>query len=194
MMGQQRQPDGLSLRQSPVSICRSPVREPLTVPMRTAYSVMVLVCVMACVGLALTILVFYPGYLTRDATFVRGYVENWYLGDWQSPLMTIVWRLIDPISPGTGSIFLLMATLYWLGFAMAALAVARRSGGLAIAVLLLALAPPAFMLLAMIWRDILFGTAWLLAAAIIYFATDRTRPLGWAMRALALALVGFGVL
>jgi hypothetical protein len=162
--------------------------------MRTAYSVMVLVCVMACVGLALTILVFYPGYLTRDATFVRGYVENWYLGDWQSPLMTIVWRLIDPISPGTGSIFLLMATLYWLGFAMAALAVARRSGGLAIAVLLLALAPPAFMLLAMIWRDILFGTAWLLAAAIIYFVTDRSGLSYWAVRALALVLVGFGIL
>jgi len=162
--------------------------------MGAAHGTIVLVCVMAGVGLALTILVFYPGYLTRDATFVRGYVENWYLGDWQSPLMTIVWRLIDPISPGTGSIFLLMATLYWLGFAMAALAVARRSGGLAIAVLLLALVPPAFMLLAMIWRDILFGAAWLLAAAIIYFVTDRSGSSYWAVRGLALVLVGFGIL
>jgi len=164
------------------------------VPMGAAHGTIVLVCVMAGVGLALTILVFYPGYLTRDATFVRGYVENWYLGDWQSPLMTIVWRLIDPISPGTGSIFLLMATLYWLGFAMAALAVARRSGGLAIAVLLLALVPPAFMLLAMIWRDILFGAAWLLAAAIIYFVADRSGSSYWAVRGLALVLVGFGIL
>ena len=162
--------------------------------MNTAHGAMVLVCVMACAGLVLTILVFYPGYLTRDATYIRGYLQTWYLGDWQSPLMTIVWWLIDPISPGTGSIFLLTATLYWLGFAIAALAVARLSGGLAIAAVLLALAPPAFMFLAMIWRDILFGVVWLLAAAIIYFATDRTRPLGWAMRALALALVGFGVL
>jgi hypothetical protein len=76
------------------------------------------------------------------------------LGDWQSPLMTIVWRLIDPISPGSGSVFLLVATLYWLGFAITALAVAGRSAGLAIALLLLALAPPAFMFLAMIWRDV----------------------------------------
>jgi hypothetical protein len=37
-------------------------------------------------------------YLTRDATYIRGYVQTWYLGDWQSPLMTIVWWLIDPIS------------------------------------------------------------------------------------------------
>jgi hypothetical protein len=161
---------------------------------------------MACAGLALTILAFFPGYLTRDAAFVYGYVQTWHLGDWQSPLMTIVWWLIDPVSPGTGSIFLLVAASYWLGFAISALAVARLSAGLAMAVLLLALAPPAFMLLAMIWRDILFATAWLLAAGIIYFATDRSRPPSLpspacgrgsgrgAVRGLALVLIGFGVL
>jgi hypothetical protein len=163
-------------------------------PQYPAFVVMAPVFMMACAAFALTILFFFPGYLTRDASFVHSYAQEWYLGDWQSPLMTILWRLIDPISPGSGSIFLLIATLYWLSFAIIAGAVARRSAGRAVVVLLLALAPPAFMLLAMIWRDILFGVVWLLAAAIIYFATDRTRPLGWAMRALALALVGFGVL
>jgi hypothetical protein len=91
------------------------------------------VCITACAGVALTILVFYPGYLTRDAAYVYGYVQSWYLGDWQSPLMTMLWWLVDPISPGSGSMFLLAATLYWLGFAIAALAVARRSAALAIA-------------------------------------------------------------
>src|SRR5260370_14673160 len=108
--------------------------------------------------------------------------------------MTIVWWLIDPGSPDTGTMFLLVAGLYWLSFAIAALAVARRSVGPAITVVLLALAPPAFMLLAMIWRDILFGAAWLLAAAIIYFVTDRWQRPHWTARALALVLVGFGVL
>lgn len=90
--------------------------------------------------------------------------------------------------------FLLIATLYWLGFAICALAVARRSGRLALAVLLLALAPPAFMLLPMIWRDILFATVWLLAAAIIYFTADRSSAWRWPVQALALVLVGFGIL
>jgi hypothetical protein len=187
----ERPPDSPS---RPVTILRSRARQPSIVAIGKAYSIAVLVCLMACAGLALTVLVFYPGYLTRDATYVYGYVQAWYLGDWQSPLMTIIWRLIDPISPGSGSMFLLIATLYWLGFAVIALAVARISGGLAIAALLLALAPPAFMLLAMIWRDILFGTVWLLAPAIIYFGTDRFRPPPWTVRGLALALVGFGVL
>lgn len=155
---------------------------------------MVLAGVMACAGWTLTILVFYPGYLTRDASFVLNYVQTWHLGDWQSPLMTIVWWLIDPVAPGTGSVFLLIATLYWLGFAITASAVARFSGTLAVAAVWLALAPPAFMLLAMIWRDTLFGTAWLLAAAITYVFTDRSRPPHWTVRGVALLLVGFGVL
>jgi hypothetical protein len=50
------------------------------------------------------------------------------------------------------------------------------------------------MMLAMIWRDILFGTAWLLAAAAVYLASDADRRARWIVSALALALVGFGIL
>src|SRR5262249_38892766 len=97
----ERHLDDLSLHQSPAGISQSPARQPLSVTIATPDGATVLVCVMACAGLALTIVAFYPGYLTRDATFIRGYVQTWYLGDWQSPLMTIVWWLIDPIAPGT---------------------------------------------------------------------------------------------
>jgi hypothetical protein len=218
----ERHPEDLSTDKSPATISQAPVRQPLNIATAAAHHrAVVLVGMMACAGLALSILTFFPGYLTRDATFVRGYVQTWYLGDWQSPLMTIVWWLIDPLSPGTGSIFLLAAVLYWLGFAITASAVARLSTGLAMAVLSLALAPPAFMLLAMIWRDILFATAWLLAAALIYFAMDRSWPASLSsparlpdppphagegreaggggsgrgvVRGLALVLIGFGVL
>jgi hypothetical protein len=179
---------------SPVPIFQSQAEQPLTVATDTAYGAMMLVCAMASAGFVFTLLVAYPGYLTADGTYVYGYVQSGFLGDWQSPLMTIVWWFIDPISPGSGSMFLLIAMLYWAGFAILALAVARRSAGLAIPIPLLAFAPPAFMLLAMIWRDIFFGTVWLLAATIIYFVADRSQPLRWMMQGLALVLVGFGVL
>jgi hypothetical protein len=145
-------------------------------------------------GFGLTILLLYPGYLTNDATYVHGYIREWHLGDWQSPLMTMVWWLIDPIAPGPGSMFLLVVVSYWLGFGLIALTVARRSAALALAVPLLALTPPAFILLSMIWRDILFSAVWLLAAAIVYAAADRTGPLRRTAQVLALCLVAFGVL
>src|SRR6266550_2543289 len=78
-------------------------------------------------GFALTVLVFYPGYLTNDATFVYGFIKDWRFGDWQSPVMSMLWWLIDPIAPGPGSMFLLIGSLYWLGFALVALKAARRS-------------------------------------------------------------------
>ncbi len=153
-----------------------------------------LVAAMACVGIAVTILVFYPGYLTEDATYIYGYVQQRYLGDWQSPVMTIVWSLIDPISPGSGSMFLLNAVLYWSAFGAIALAVARVSAPLALAVLLLAFVPPAFMLLVMIWRDVLFAVVWLFAAAITYLVADRAPPWRSAVQGFALALIALGVL
>jgi hypothetical protein len=63
-------------------------------PQYPAFVVMAPVFMMACAAFALTILFFFPGYLTRDASFVHSYAQEWYLGDWQSPLMTILWRLI----------------------------------------------------------------------------------------------------
>ncbi|MEA2906442.1 MAG: hypothetical protein QOI12_3829 [Alphaproteobacteria bacterium] len=149
---------------------------------------------LAAIGFAFTIAAFYPGYMTNDAGYVYGFIKDWRFGDWQSPVMSMLWWLVDPIAPGSGSMFLLMATLYWAGFSLVALTVARRSVWLGMVVPLLALSPPAFMLLAMIWRDILFGVAWLLAVAIVYAGTDRRTAVRLAAQALAFVLLGFGIL
>jgi hypothetical protein len=153
-----------------------------------------LIAAMVAAGFALTVIVFYPGYLTNDASYVYQYMQEWRFGDWQSPLMSMLWWVIDPIAPGTGSMFLLTATLYWLAFAVIAVTVARRSPARGMLVPLLALLPPAFMLLGMIWRDVLFAVAWLLAAAIAYANAGAARPWRLAAAALALGLIGFGIL
>jgi hypothetical protein len=160
----------------------------------TSAAAKMLICVLAAAGFWLSVLTLYPGYMTNDATFVYGFMKEWRFGDWQSPLMSMLWALIDPIAPGPGSMFLLTAALYWLGFAVVGLAAARRSKAIGIATPLLGLVPPAFMMLAMIWRDMLFGTAWLLAAAAAYLAADADRRVRWLVAVLALALVGFGIL
>ncbi|MGA7525777.1 MAG: hypothetical protein WBW11_00895, partial [Pseudolabrys sp.] len=67
-------------------------------------------------GFALTLLVFWPGYSTVDARYVYADAQAWRFGDWQSPMMAVLWRVVDPIAPGSSSMFLLTATLYWLGF------------------------------------------------------------------------------
>jgi hypothetical protein len=145
-------------------------------------------------GYALTLLIFYPGIMTFDAKFVYEYIAKGMLGDWQSPVMTLLWSLIDPIAPGSGSMFLLIATSYWLGFGLLAFAVALRSIRIALSLPLLALMPPAFVFVGIIWRDVLFAIIWLLAAVIVYAAGQHGSRVRLPAQTLALALCAFGVL
>src|ERR1700751_5978872 len=90
-------------------------------------SLMISAAVLIVVGLGPTLLIFYPGIMTFDAKFVYEDIAKGILGDWQSPVMTWLWGVIDPIAPGPGSMFLLIATTYWLGFGLLSLALAARA-------------------------------------------------------------------
>lgn len=144
-------------------------------------------------GYALTVYVFYPGIMTYDARYIYSYMLESRYEDWQSPVMILLWGLINPIAPGPGSMFLLIATTYWLAFALLALTMARRSW-FAVLLPLLALSPPAFMLVGVIWRDVLFAAVWLLAAGLVFAGTDRKGSLQVWIKTVALLLIAFGVL
>ena len=131
------------------------------------------ILVLAAASFALTLWLFYPGVMTYDAKFVYQDAMTGFRGDWQSPVMTSLWAWIDPIAPGSASIFLFDAALYWLAFAVLALAIARRSLLAAIILLLLALSPPALMFVGIIWRDVLLAGMWLLAAALTFAVAER---------------------
>jgi hypothetical protein len=161
-------------------------------PSRQRASLLVLLTLAA--AYALTVLVFYPGYSTVDARYVYADAMAWHFGDWQSPAMVLLWRLVDPIAPGASSMFLLTATLYWLAFGTLALVAARRSVGLGLATVLLAFMPPAFFFVGMIWRDVLFAVIWLAAAVLAFAAADRPARLRAPVQASALLLIALGVL
>lgn len=145
-------------------------------------------------GFGLTLLIFYPGIMTYDAKFVHEDIVKGVLGDWQSPIMTVIWGVIDPLAPGAGSMFLLIAISYWLGFGLLAFVLARRATRLALLLPLLALLPPAFVFVGIIWRDVLFATSWLLAAAIVFAIAERGTRFRLPVQALAFVLCAFGVL
>jgi hypothetical protein len=151
-----------------------------------------LVLLALCAGL--TVLVFYPGYITADAQFVYEEAKAWRFGDWQSPAMGMLWRLIDPLAPGSLSMFGLTVALYWLGFGVLAFMALRRSILLGLATPVIALLPPAFFFVGLIWRDVLFGVIWLVAGVLAFAAAERGAALRLPVQAVALFLVGFGVL
>ncbi len=152
------------------------------------------VVALALAGFALTLRVFYPGVMTWDAWYVHSYIAAGQAGDWQSPLMTALWAVIDPIAPGSASMFLLFATVYWLAFVTLGLALARRSAWLGIVAVALALTPSAFVFVGIIWRDMLFASVWLLAAALAFAVAEQRGVRRLAAQAVALALLVFAFL
>jgi hypothetical protein len=153
-----------------------------------------LVALMAAGGYALTLLVFHPGYSTVDARYVYADAQAWRFGDWQSPMMAVLWRLVDPIAPGSLSMFLLTATLYWLGFGLLALIAVRRAAWLGLVTPLLAFAPPAFFFIGLVWRDVLFGVVWLVAAVLALAGAELAVRSRLLIQASSLLLVALGVL
>lgn len=144
-------------------------------------------------GFALTLLLFYPGIMTHDAAYVYlGIKEG--PGDWQSPVMTWLWSVIDVTTPPSASVFLLGAIAYWLAFALIALNLGARAPVAAIAVPLLAMTPPALALLGVIWRDVLLASFWLLAAAISFIAADKRPAWRVPLQAAAIILIALGFL
>jgi hypothetical protein len=145
-------------------------------------------------GFALTLYVFYPGVMTYDARFVYEYATRGTMEDWQSPAMIVLWRWINPLAPGSASMFLLIVTLYWSAIGLLAFTLARRSTWLAVALVALALSPPAIVFQGIIWRDVLFANSWLLAAVLALAAANRDAKLRIPAQAIALGLLAFGVL
>jgi len=145
-------------------------------------------------GYALTLWIFYPGIMTYDAKYVYEDIAKGTMGDWQSPVMTWLWGVIDPVAPGAASMFLLIATSYWLGFGLLSLVLANQGKRGALLLPVLALLPPALVFVGIIWRDVLFATCWLLAASVAFAVADRPSTVRLPAQSLALALVAMGVL
>jgi hypothetical protein len=152
------------------------------------------VAILLAAGFGLTLLIFYPGVMTYDAKFVYEDIAKATMGDWQSPVMVWLWALIDPIAPGAGSMFLLIATTYWLGFGVLSLALVSRGKAIALLLPLLAMTPPALSFAGIIWRDVLFATCWLLAAAVAFAVSERPSPIRSTGQVLALVLLISGAL
>jgi hypothetical protein len=144
-------------------------------------------------GLMLTFWLFAPGIMNYDARYVYLDSLKGFYGDWQSPVMTWLWRTIEPVAPGSVGMFSLIAGLYWSGVGALVMALARRSFALAILFPLIAMSPPLLAFVGVIWRDVLMAALWLYAVAMVFAAAGSTQRL-LVVQIAACLLVVLGVL
>lgn len=133
--------------------------------------------VLVALGLGVTVLTFYPGYLTVDATFqfmqTRGIQE---LADWHPPVMAWLWRGVDRFIRGTGGMFLLQVGMFWVGLGLVAACCLRPSVLAGLSALVIGLWPPVFANQGAIWKDVQMDGALLLGLGLVLLAsTTRSR-------------------
>ncbi len=112
--------------------------------------------------------------MNYDARYVYLDGLKGFYGDWQSPVMTWLWKTDRSDRARVGQ-HVPVDRAYSTGSASARCrcALVRRSRAAAIALPLIALTPPLFAFVGIIWRDVLMAACWLLAAAIVFV---RQRP------------------
>lgn len=147
-------------------------------------------------GFALSVWLLFPGFTTHDALAVYDQAHAGRLGDWQPPLMGLVWVWLEPLfGYGPQALFLPVAALYWLGWLTAFMALRRTGARSSRLVLVIPFLPPTFAILGVLWRDVMFAVLWLMAIGLAALVADRSRP--WrilaTVAALACVLVGYWI-
>lgn len=122
----------------------------------------------ALIGIAISLWLFYPGYLSWDSAYAWYQARHGQYDGSQPPMLAMLWHALLPFWPGPGGVFVLQIVLLWSALAAVASALprsARRQAGL---VLALGFWPPLFGLAPHLWKDLwtLIGFAWAIAFAL----------------------------
>lgn len=139
-----------------------------------AFVEIVAAALLIALGLAASVWLFYPGMATHDALAVYDQAHAGSFGDWQPPLMGVIWVMLErALGYGPHALFLPVATLYWVGWFLAFLALRLTGATSARLVLVLPFLPPLFALVGILWRDVIFAVLWLNAIALAALCADR---------------------
>jgi len=148
----------------------------------------------ALTGFVLTVLIFYPGFLTQDSFDQYLQARTFRFTDWHPPLMAFVWSAADAVWSGPQLMLLLQALGYW-GGVYGLLRALPPSRGLVLAAIGALLCSPAILnFMGVIWKDVQLAAVWSLVLGCAFALRARGRPPGVVAIAGLLALVGYGAL
>lgn len=144
----------------------------------------------ALAGLGLTLLAFWPGYLSWDSAWQWWQARTGELDPAHPPVMVRVWQLSRLALPDPGGMLLLQATLWWSALAAFAQALGGGAWRRAGTVLFIGAWPPLLALLPHLWKDLWMMGCFALAVALLAAELRAPRP---ALRVAAVLVLGAGV-
>jgi hypothetical protein len=156
-----------------------------------SFSIAATAAFMACANL----IIWFPGESGPDSQSQYQQVVAAQFDDWHPPIMAWLWSIFRPLADGNAPMFCFQVVLYWLGFSLIAITLARAGRTLAAwAILGVALLPPFLRLNVVLLKDVGMAVTFLsaFAASFWYWTQDRKAPA--AVTAMSLALLFYGAL
>jgi hypothetical protein len=118
--------------------------------------------------------VFYPGAMSIDSISILGQARAFVFNDRQPPLFGFIWHFLDLIGPGPlGMLIVLVLTFYTALALIIAQHTDRDSWHRCGAFVMLALFPPLFGIIGVMWIDILMASALLSSIACAQLARHQ---------------------
>lgn len=138
-------------------------------PKKFLFPLIVVLCI------AVTVYIFYPGYMDNDALdqFKQG--VNGDFNDWHPPIMSWLWMQVNRVFSGALGMLLMHVTLYWCGLGALIHYSTKGLPGKSL-YLLIGFYPPAFMLLSTIVKDVAMATSLIFGFSLILLS-ERKRSL-----------------
>lgn len=146
----------------------------------------------AAVAAVANILLWFPGIMTRDSFRQFTEARTGLYTDWHPPVMAWLWSWTLPVFPSSGAAFLIFdCVVYWGAVALIATDLARighRRAALAVA--LIAAAPPFIVMNAFVWKDTMMAVCLLGAfAGVLHMRLGSRHRLAWSMGVALLLLL-----
>jgi len=126
--------------------------------------------VAACLGVGLTLWLFYPGFMSWDSAYQWWQARHASYDSVHPPLMSMIWSVCERLWSGPGGMFVLQITLIWSALAAFMASLERPLWQKTLLVLLIGLWPPLFGLSLHVWKDMwtLMAFAW----AVVFLLKD----------------------
>lgn len=140
-------------------------------------------------GIALTLWLFFPGWMSVDSAVQYQQALAGRYDDVHPPLLAWLWRQTDRVWPGPAGLFVTLTVTWWTALTAIATRLVPGWRG-AIAALAIGLLPPVLLIAAHLWKDVALSAALLAATAgILAFRADGRRAwIGLAVVFLAAAV------
>ncbi len=145
-------------------------------------------CVAAVCGIVVTLVLFYPGYMSFDSAYQWWQVRHDIIDPAHPPIMVLIWEVTEKMIAGPGAYFIFQTLLYWCALALFIAALPVHAVSRMLVLLTLGFWPPLWGLSLHLWKDI--GTLSFFCLAAACLAHDYNKPhRAWRISALLCVLL-----